>query len=112
MQLPQVQEIIKNIQISGETNFALIISIITLVVGATTLFIEVQDSLNIIWKLKAKPKRGWVAFLKNRLISSSLIVSLGFLLIVSFVVNGAIQAIYGHIGEIFQLINRSIARYH
>jgi membrane protein len=97
----QVQEIIKNIQISGETNFALVISIITLVVGATTLFIEIQDSLNIIWKLKAKPKRGWVAFLKNRLISSSLIVSLGFLLVVSLVVNGAIQAFMGILGRYF-----------
>lgn len=86
----QVQEIIKNIQVSGETNFALVISIVTLVVGATTVFIEIQDSLNMIWKLKAKPKKGWLAFLKNRLISSSLIISIGFLLIVTLVVNGAI----------------------
>ena len=61
-----VQDIIKSVQVSGKTNFALVISIITLIVGATSLFIEVQDSLNMIWKLKAKPKRGWVAFLKNR----------------------------------------------
>ncbi len=100
----QVQEIIKNIQVSGETNFALVISIITLVIGATTLFIEIQDSLNIIWKLKAKPKRGWVAFLKNRLISSSLIVSLGFLLTVSLLVNGAIQAFMGILGRYFNSI--------
>jgi membrane protein len=100
----QVQEIIKNIQVSGETNFALVVSIITLVIGATTVFIEIQDSLNIIWKLKAKPKRGWVAFLKNRLISSSLIVSLGFLLIVSLVVNGAIQALMDILGRYFSSI--------
>lgn len=97
----QIQDIIKNIQVSGETNFALVISIVTLVVGATTVFIEIQDSLNIIWKLKAKPKRGWVAFLKNRLISSSLIVTLGFLLVVSLVVNGAIQAFMDILGRYF-----------
>lgn len=97
----QVQQIIKNIQVSGETNFALVVSIITLVIGATTVFIEIQDSLNIVWKLKAKPKRGWVAFLKNRLISSSLIISLGFLLIVSLVVNGAIQAMMDILGRYF-----------
>ena len=100
----QVQEIIRNIQISRETNFALVISIITLFIGATTLFIEIQDSLNIIWKLKAKPKRGWVAFLKNRLISSSLIVSLGFLMIVSLVINGAIQAFMDILGRYFNSI--------
>jgi len=89
----QVQEIIKNIKIAGGTNFALVVSIITLIVGATTLFIEIQDSINMIWQVKPKPKRGWVAFLKNRLISSSLIISLGFLLIVSLVVNSIIQAL-------------------
>lgn len=95
----QVQEIIKNIQFSGKTNFALVVSIITLIVGATTVFVEIQDSLNIIWKLKAKPKKGWVAFLRNRLLSSSLIISLGFLLIVSLVVNGAIQALMDILGR-------------
>lgn len=100
----QIQEIIKNIKISGETNFALVISIITLVVGATTVFIEIQDSLNMIWKLKAKPKKGWLAFLKNRLISSSLIISIGFLLIVSLLVNGAIEALMDILGRYFNSI--------
>jgi len=63
------------------------------VIGATSVFIEIQDSLNMIWKLKAKPKKGWVAFLKNRLLSSSLIISLGFLMIVTLLVNGAIEAL-------------------
>ena len=89
----QVQEIVKNITFSGKTNFALVASIITLVIGATSVFIEIQDSLNMIWKLKAKPKKGWVAFLKNRLLSSSLIISLGFLMIVTLLVNGAIEAL-------------------
>lgn len=94
----QIEDIIRNLQFSGKTNFALIISIITLLVGATSLFIEIQDSLNIIWKLKAKPKKGWVAFLKNRLLSSSLIISLGFLLIVTLLVNGAIEVFMGRLG--------------
>lgn len=88
----QVETIIKNIKISGKTNFALIVSIITLVVGATTVFVEIQDSINQIWELKAKPKKGWLAFLKNRLISFSLIISIGFLMIVTLLVNGAVDA--------------------
>ncbi len=97
----QVQEIIKNISIEEKTNFALAVSIVTLVVGATTVFIEIQDSLNMIWKLKAKPKKGWLAFLKNRLLSSSLIISIGFLLIVSLIVNGAVQALMDVIARYF-----------
>lgn len=97
----QIQEIIKNVQFSGKTNFALFISILTLIIGATSLFIEIQDSLNIIWKLKAKPKKGWVQFIKNRLLSSSLIISLGFLLIVSLIVNGAIEVLMDRLGILF-----------
>jgi len=89
----QIQDIIANIQFSGKTKFALITSIVTLIIGATGLFIEIQDSLNTIWKLKAKPKKSWLKFLQNRLLSSSLIVSLGFLLMVSLVINGAVDAL-------------------
>lgn len=89
----QIQDIIRNIEFSGKTNFALISSIVTLLIGATSLFVEIQDSLNVIWKIKAKPKRSWLQFLKNRLLSSSLIISLGFLLIVSLIINGAVEAL-------------------
>jgi membrane protein len=84
----QIQEIIKNMEISGKTNAAILIGSITLLIGATSVFVEIQDSINIIWKLKAKPKKGWVKILKDRLLSSSLIVGLGFLLIVSLMVDG------------------------
>jgi len=97
----QVQEIIKNISLSGQTNLTLVIGIITLVIGATSIFIEIQDSLNMIWKLKAKPKKGWLQFLKNRLLSSSLIISLGFLMLISLVVNGVIEAMVGWLGNYF-----------
>jgi membrane protein len=89
----QVQEMIKNLELSGKTTSAVIIGVITLIVGATSVFAEIQDSINIIWRVKAKPKRGWVKILKDRLLSSSLIIGLGFLLVVSLVVNGAIQVL-------------------
>lgn len=89
----QVQEIIKNMELNGDSTTAVIIGAITLLIGATTIFGEIQDSINIIWRVKAKPKRGWLKLLKDRLLSSSLIIALGFLLIVSLVVNGAVQAL-------------------
>lgn len=89
----QIQDIIKNLELSGKTTVTIAIGAITLIIGATTVFAEIQDSINIIWKVKVKPKRGWVKLVKDRLLSSSLIVGLGFLLIVSLMVNGALLAL-------------------
>lgn len=89
----QVQDIIRNMELSGKTNATIVIGAVTLIIGATSVFGEIQDSINLIWKVKAKPKRGWVKILKDRLLSSSLIVGLGFLLVVSLLVNGALVAL-------------------
>ncbi|GAB3787358.1 YihY/virulence factor BrkB family protein [Spirosoma horti] len=89
----QIQDMIKNVSLSGKTNSALAIGIVTLLIGATGLFGEIQDSVNLIWRVKAKPEKGWLKLIKDRLLSSSLIVSLGFLLMVSLVVNGLVLAL-------------------
>ena len=89
----QIQDMIKSVGLSGKTNTALAIGIITLLIGATSIFVEIQDSVNLIWRVKAKPKQGWLKLLKDRLLSSSLVVSLGFLLLVSLVVNGMVLAL-------------------
>src|SRR5450759_4723254 len=81
----QIQEIIKNVKLSDNNSFAAAIGIITLLLGATGIFVEIQDSLNLIWGLKAKPKRGLMVFIKHRLISFSMIASMGFLLCVGLV---------------------------
>lgn len=86
----QVQQVIKNIELSGNTNISLVIGAVSVCIGATTVFGEIQDSVNSIWKVKAKPKKGWLKLIKDRLLSGSIIVGLGFLLIVSLVVNGAL----------------------
>jgi membrane protein len=83
----QVQEIIKNSQHSNKGIIGTIVGTVILVIGATGIFTEIQDSINFIWSLRAKPKRGIVKYFINRLLSFSLIVSLGFLLIVSLVIS-------------------------
>jgi membrane protein len=89
----QVQQIIRNLELSGKTTLSVIIGSITLIIGATTVFGEIQDSINMIWKVKAKPRKGWIKLLKDRLLSGSIIVGLGFLLIVSLLINGALVAL-------------------
>ncbi|MFZ4861499.1 YihY/virulence factor BrkB family protein [Sphingobacterium sp. Mn56C] len=89
----QIQSIIQNLALSGKTNTALIISIITLVIGATTVFGDIQNSINRIWHVRAKPEKGWLKMIKDRLLSSSLIIGLGFLLVVTLIVNGLILSL-------------------
>lgn len=89
----QIQSTIQNIHLSGESPFATIVSIIVLIIGATGIFGEMQDSLNKIWGLKTKAKRVWWKLFTDRLISFSLIVSIGFVLTVSLILNAIIAAI-------------------
>ncbi len=97
----QIQEMIKNVGFSDKKEFALVIGIITLLLGATTVFGDMQDSINRIWEVRAKPKRGWVKLIKDRLLSSSLVISLGFLLIVSLILNGILVALMDYLKNYF-----------
>jgi len=89
----QIQEILKGLQLSGKTGIAVVIGVVTLLIGASSIFLEIQDSLNTIWRVKAKPKRGWVKMLQNRFLSFSLIISLGFLLLASLAVSLLMSAL-------------------
>jgi membrane protein len=87
----QIQETIKNVSLSKSNLFATTIGIITLLIGASGVFVEIQDSINFIWGLRAKPKRGFIKFIKNRLMSFSMIGSVGFLLMVGLIVNALME---------------------
>jgi membrane protein len=91
----QLQEMIKNVRISGDTPWMTAIGITTFIIGATGVFIEIQDSINSIWSIKAKPRRGWVRFLFARIVSFSMVVGIGFLLMVSLVMSAALSMLDG-----------------
>lgn len=88
----QIQDTIKNIHLNNNSYLASVISIIILFIGATTIFGEIQDSLNKIWGLRIKPKRVWWKLIITRLLSFSLILSIGAILIVSFILNALLNA--------------------
>jgi membrane protein len=71
---------------------AAVIGVITLIIGATGVFAELHDALNTIWGIAPPASRGVWSLLKDRLLSLAMIVSLGFLLLVSLVVNAALAA--------------------
>jgi len=97
----QLQEIIRNAAVGGKGTVAAVIGIVTLLIGATTIFAEIQDSVNSIWGLKPKPKNGLLKMLANRLLSFSLVVSLSFLLLVSLTVTGIIESINVRLQQYF-----------
>lgn len=86
----QIQHIISNAQRTHATNIGAIIGIIILFIGATGVFTEMQGSINFIWSVKAKPKKSWLKYLGNRLLSFSLVLGLGFVLLVSLLINAVL----------------------
>ncbi len=90
----QIQDIIINATESKNTMLASIIGIIVILLGATGVFVQFQKSLNNIWKVQADAeKSGIISFLKARLFSFGLIVSIAFMLMVSLVVSALLAAL-------------------
>lgn len=97
----QLQEIIKNIEHSQFKTTGFIIGVIMLLFGASGIFTEIQDSINSIWSVKAKPKKGWLKFITNRLLSFSLVVGLGFVMLVSLLVSTLLDLLIDHLSRLF-----------
>ena len=89
----QIQEIIKNVRLSDSNVFVTTVGAIILIIGASGVFVEIQDSINYIWGIKSKPKRGLIKFIKNRIMSFSMIGSVGFLLLVGLIVNSLMEVL-------------------
>lgn len=89
----QVQEIIRSVHLQKNSTITTVVSIIALIIGSTGTFVEIQDSLNIIWGVRSKTNKGLVKLVLNRLISFSMIIGLGFLLIVSLMINTLLLAL-------------------
>ncbi len=87
----QIQDIIKNMHHTHTTFANSIIGIVILFVGASGVFLEIQDSMNYIWGIKAKPQKNLIRYIKNRLLSFSLILGMGFILMVSLFLNTMID---------------------
>lgn len=86
----EIQSAIQNIHLSTDNFVATTIGVTILLISATGIFGEMQDSLNRIWGLRTKTRKVWWKLLLDRLISFSLILSLGFVLIVSLALNALV----------------------
>ncbi len=89
----EVQKIIENASQSESGIVATIIGIATLLFSATTVFVSIQGALNAIWKVKPVPKKGYVKLAIDRILSFALVVTLGFLMMVSLLLD-ALLAVF------------------
>lgn len=97
----EIQDAIANIHLTGNNIFATITGIVVLLVGATGIFGEVQDSLNKIWGLRVKTRKTWWKLVINRLLSFSIIICIGFVMMVSLVLNALISAFGNFLARYF-----------
>jgi len=114
----QVQDMMTKAGGSVHSIWAKSIGLITILVGATGVFVQLQKSFNIIWEVKATPsKSGIWTLLKARLFSFGLILTIAFLLLVSLVITSILAAMSkwmepywpAYIMSLFQIANGLIS---
>jgi membrane protein len=89
-------------QAQHDSWIATTVGIILVVVGATTVFGQLQDSLNAIWGVRTRPsKSGWVVLILHRLVSFAMVVTVGFLLLVSLVLTTFVTSTLGRFSGTF-----------
>ena len=85
-----IQDMIAGALIDKENIFMKVVGIGSLVYGSTTLFFQLQKSLNNLWDVEAAPKKALVKFLLDRANSLGMILILGFLLMITMVLSSLI----------------------
>lgn len=97
----QIDQILNSFNNGDQGMIGIIVGVVMLLIGATTIFLDIKDSINQIWQIRRKPGGIWLRLLLNRLLSFSLIVSMGFLLLVSLVVSAFLDLLSEKLSTIF-----------
>lgn len=88
-----VQALLQGAQHHSASTWGAVLGAALLLVGATSVFAELQSALDRIWQVPPSTRRpGWVQFLRTRLLSFGLVLGVGFLLTVSLVISAALTA--------------------
>jgi membrane protein len=108
-----IEEMISNAQKTGGTTLSTILSVATLLFGATGVFYQLQQILNKIWEVKPKPKEKMIIkLIKDRVFSFGLILVVGFLLLVSLALSAGLSALSGwvetHISGAFLIVFKTL----
>jgi membrane protein len=77
----------------GGDTISVIVGVVALIFGATGVFGQLEDSLNTIWEVKPKPKQGLLKLIRDRFFSFTMVLGVGFLLLVSLVISALLTAL-------------------
>ncbi|HYW94184.1 MAG TPA: YihY/virulence factor BrkB family protein [Bacteroidales bacterium] len=96
-----IKSLVQNYSSQDQNLIGTIIGVIVFLVTSTTFFTVLQNSINHVWAVKAKPRHNILKALRDRLLSFGLILSMGFILLVSMLIEAAISFLKGYIDTIF-----------
>lgn len=96
-----IQQLLQNAAKPESIGIASIVGLLSLIFGATGVFVSLQDGLNTIWRVKPKPQNMVIGFLRQRLHTFTMVLGIGFLLLVSLVVSAALAAVGKYFGDSF-----------
>ncbi|GAQ15499.1 YihY/virulence factor BrkB family protein [Myroides odoratimimus] len=98
----EIQNAMSNVQLNRKSGYiTTIIGVGILLFSASGVFAEIQSSINYIWGLAAKPNKSVTRLVKNRLLSFAMIGSVGFVLLVSLMINSIVSLLYSYLGNFF-----------
>ena len=92
-----IQQILQAVANQPSAGLARVLGIVTLVLGATAVFVQLQTSLNVIWEVHPKPGHALRTLLKKRLLSFALVLAIGFLLLVSLAASAALSGLQDYV---------------
>lgn len=90
-----IQAMVTAVHKEGGGVVATVVGLGTLLLGASGAFAQLQDALNTIWQVQPKPGQGVKAFLRHRLLSFSMVLVIGFMLLVTLVISAALSGLSG-----------------
>jgi membrane protein len=99
----EIQSIIQASSDPGKSTLATIIGLITLLIGASGVFGQLKDALNSIWGVKLRPGKTFITLIKDYLQDFSMVLGVGFLLLISLLLGAALQALNQFLTAYLQL---------
>lgn len=98
-----VQTLLKNAQKPASGVFATIVAFITLLFGASGVFTELQDALNIMWDANVEAASGFMGMIRQKLFSFGMVLSVGFLLLVSLILSAGLAFLGRYLGHLLPM---------
>lgn len=94
-----VEDMVTNAYLSGASWMATVFGIVTLVLGASGVIVELRSALYTLWRIQEKPIGTILGFLRSRFFSLAMIVGLGFLFLVSLIVSAVLAAFGSYLAD-------------